>query len=311
MAVYKEPLFTSVLQEEAKRALEDIVKAVQQGGCNLFLGSGVHAPPPAEDPRSESLKGKLPPVGPWLSKTLAEQCAYAERFPNDDAGDLQRVSQYFESQKGRHLLVESVRREVENGKEPSPILLGLAQLNFPLVVTTNYDTLFQRALGLAGKLPCVTSVYHSNENGAPYRTDDTDKPLSGSKPFVFKMHGDIESGESLVITEEDYIQFILRFRDLEPYHLIPNKVLEQIKRAPTLFIGYSLKDYNLRVWLKMLRRMVDVANFPDNYSVDLKPDPIIWDVWCSQRRYINFVAQDVWRFVPELFLRLTGKELVV
>ena len=34
------------------------------------------------------------------------------------------------------------------------------------------------------------------------------------------------------------------------------------------------------------------------YSVDVSPDPLILDVWQSQRRYVKFIAQDVWSFVP-------------
>ena len=45
------------------------------------------------------------------------------------------------------------------------------------------------------------------------------------------------------------------------------------------------------------------------YSVDLLPDPLILDVWQSQRRYVKFIAQDVWSFVPSLYERVRGKEL--
>jgi hypothetical protein len=50
-----------------------------------------------------------------------------------------------------------------------------------------------------------------------------------------------------------------------------------------------------------------VANVPDMYSVDVRPDPLILDVWQSQRRYVKFIAQDVWSFVPRL---VRGEKLV-
>jgi hypothetical protein len=45
------------------------------------------------------------------------------------------------------------------------------------------------------------------------------------------------------------------------------------------------------------------------YSVDFKPDPLILDVWENQRRYIRFIAQDVWAFVPALYEAVVGREL--
>jgi hypothetical protein len=32
------------------------------------------------------------------------------------------------------------------------------------------------------------------------------------------------------------------------------------------------------------------------------------DVWQSQRRYVRFIAQDVWSFVPRLHELVLGKE---
>ena len=45
-----------------------------------------------------------------------------------------------------------------------------------------------------------------------------------------------------------------------------------------------------------MRWKIDAANAPDMYSVDHCPDALILDVWQSQRRYVKFIAQDVWSF---------------
>jgi hypothetical protein len=45
------------------------------------------------------------------------------------------------------------------------------------------------------------------------------------------------------------------------------------------------------------------------YSVDPYPDPLIVDVWSSQRRYVKFIAQDGWTFVPELYRRILDREM--
>jgi hypothetical protein len=114
---------------------------------------------------------------------------------------------------------------------------------------------------------------------------------------------------SLVVTDEDYIQFVLRMSDKEPYDPIPLSLKFFLTGSTTLFVGYSLLDYNLRLLFKALRWKVDAANVPDMYSVDYAPDPLIMDVWQSQRRYVKFIAQDVWAFVPALYALVRGEEL--
>ena len=306
MAAITQNNFESLLKDQADAALAQIVEAVRAGTCNLFLGAAVHAPPP-DNP---ALAAKLPPIGNKLAAILASDPVYQRFYPNDDTSNLARVAQTYESLFMRERLVSKVEKLVETGKEPSPILRALAELDFPVVVTTNYDTLFQKALIDAGKMP-ILSVYHSNEEGIPVENCEmTDAPQT-RHPFLHKMHGDIQTRESLVITDEDYVQFILRMRDSGPFQVIPEAVLEAFKKAPTLFVGYSLRDYDLRTLWKWLRKFANASRRPTTYSIDLHPDRIIWDVWYNQRRFINFIALDVWKFVPDLYLDVKGKPMPV
>ena len=87
-------------------------------------------------------------------------------------------------------------------------------------------------------------------------------------------------------------------------------VIDAYDGSTTLFIGYSLMDYNLRLLFKTLRWKLDAANVPDMYSVDYRPDALIMDVWQGQRRYVKFIAQDVWSFVPALHELVLGEEFV-
>lgn len=290
-------------------AIASIADKVSKGECILFLGAGVHYPPPENSPYTYPQDQRLP-LGPAFSQTLARKSDFAAQFPKDSDTNLQRVSLYYESKEGRNKLVNEVKDAVLTGRRPSPVVRALARLNFPLVITTNYDQLFEDALRIpkpAGpdKRPFV-SVYDKdgNEPTKEYPGDpETDQP------FILKIHGDVQSPESIVITDEDYIQFVLRMSDKIPYNPIPMTFSYFFTRRPTLFVGYSLLDYNLRLLFKTLRWKIDPANIPDTFSVDLYPDPLILDVWYSQRRYVKFIAQDVWTFVPNLYRMITGEEM--
>ena len=183
-------------------------------------------------------------------------------------------------------------------------------MSIPLVITTNYDQLFEQALRLHSKGPIV-SVYKKNEGIIPEATDDYTFGVEPSwrAPFIFKIHGDIDRSESIVITDEDYIHFVLRMSDKMDYYPVPETIRFRLQKWPIIFLGYSLMDYNLRLLFKTLRWRVDPSRRPDAYSVDRSPDPLIYDVWHSQRRYINYIVEDVWAFVPSLYRCIFGREM--
>jgi len=280
--------------------LAAIAEAVGKGQCILFLGAGVHYGPPAgvdQKYLDAYPEERRPPLGRALSVTLADESEYLKRFPGWDVGDLKRVAWHYEDTLSRNRLMKRIKEEVHANKIASPVVHALAALDFPLVMTTNYDQLFEQSLRAAGKDPqlCVYSPSAKNPTEDP--TDDP-TPLN---PFVCKLHGDIDVPDSAVLTDEDYIQFVLRMSDKAPFHPVPETFLYRFKRWPTLFIGYSLIDYNLRLLFKAMRVNLDPALFPETYSIDPKPDQLIVRYWSDQRRYVRFVMQDVWSFVPALY----------
>ena len=281
--------------------LELIADSVRRVQCILFLGAGAHAPPP-DWSRFEYPAEQRPLIGAHLSRKLAAGCNLSGRFPSEDPSNLQRVALFYEIARSRRQLVDAVINAVQTGRRPSPMLRLLAELNFPIVVTTNYDQLFEQALIEAGKQPRVVTYTPSLEAMADFRDPTAESPV------VFKIHGDILRPETIVITDEDYIQFVLRMSDKDPYDPIPLTLKYYLTGWTTLFVGYSLLDYNARLLFKTLRWKIDAASMPDMYLVDYHPDPLIFDVWHNQRRYVTFIAQDLWAFVPGLHERALGGE---
>jgi len=279
--------------------LDDLAEALREGHCILFLGAGVHWPPPAKSPFSYPEEHR-PESAAELRDRLAKKSGWDKRYKEPERWDLQRTSLDFEVAKGRERLVNEIQDAVDEGKRPSPVVRALAQLNFPLIVTTNYDRLFEQALRCHDKDPQVVS--YSAKSAELRDVQPTER-----KPFVFKMHGDVDHPESIVITDEDYIQFVLRMAERDTTTgAIPTTLLYHFKVWPTLFVGYSLKDYNLRLLFKTLRWKVDQARTPPTYAVDYSPDPLVLSVWQDQRRLVSFIVENVWSFVPKLYERVTG-----
>jgi hypothetical protein len=301
----------TILGADPERTMKTVADAVKTGRCVLFLGSAVHAPPPKGVERSEAWERAYPEdKRPAMAGTLLERLSAASDWPQQfgrdrngnpvEPWDLQRMSLFYEVTRSRGELVAEIDHAVSDGKEPSPIVKALAALDFPVVITTNYDLLFDRALHAVNKTPRI-DLYSPNPTE---RLDDQQDPTV-DRPFLFKMHGDVGHSDSLVITDEDYIQFVLVMNTVAQ---IPLTYTYHLTKWPTLFVGYSLLDYNLRLLFKTLRWGLDLAKIPRTYSVDREPDPLILNVW-QNRKYVTFIAQDVWSFVPELYRRVRGTEM--
>jgi hypothetical protein len=278
--------------------LKALADHVAKGECVLFAGAGVHGEP---DPNSSYScpQDHRPLLGRELAEKLAEKCTFKDRFPKEPSCDLQRVSLCLETTPGlgRRALVDELDKHLRRGKKPSPLLRMLAALPFRIFVTTNYDHLLEAALGEVDKDP-QTLVYDPDSNK---RTPDMVEDPTPERPLVFKMHGDLDQRDSIVITDEDYIRFVQRMSDKEHFHPVPPTIRFRMQKWPTLFVGYSLRDYNLRLLFRTLRSNVDPSEFPQSFSVDTNPDPLIVMVWQNQRNFVTFVQQDLWTFVPSLY----------
>jgi hypothetical protein len=117
---------------------------------------------------------------------------------------------------------------------------------------------------------------------------------------VFKLHGDVRVG-GLVVTEDDYIKFLRRFAR----QALPTRLLNPLART-ILFFGYSLRDFNMRYLLSLLREELDASwqSQQLSYSIDLRPDPIVKAIWQERHNAINFIEHNLWDVVPEVDARL-------
>lgn len=290
---------------EAQVVLADLAKDVRNGDCVLFLGAGVHAPPPAGSDFVYD-EGQRPCLGSELTKKLAAKGKVREIYPDEPCDDLRRVSLCIEAKFGRKKLIDLLDEHLVHGKTPSPALRMLANLPFKVIVTTNYDPLLELALRDQDPAKDPTVLVYEPKSGA--RASDVTSDPTAQQPLLLKLHGDVrpDHRDSVVITDEDYIQFIQRMGEANT-HPIPETVLYRMGKWPTLFIGYSLRDLNLRLLFRTLHGKLDPAVVPMSVAVDLHPDPLIVHVWERKEQKLTFLPEDLWTFVPWLANEIGGE----
>jgi hypothetical protein len=213
------------------------------------------------------------------------------------------------------------RREMAmRAGEPPPRLEDLP--SFPIIVTTNYDDLMESAFDERGQeydlvffrpsrsLEDVGSFWHRAPDHSQIRIDRANSypfAFGRERPVVLKIHGTIDrtssDAQGFVITEDDYIEY-LAVQPLET--LLPQSLLGQIQTGHLLFMGYSLRDWNCRVFLRRLwsdktrrRKAWAVMHFSDANDQEL--DQSFWD-----RNGVRIWPMDLIRYINSVFAALDG-----
>jgi hypothetical protein len=139
----------------------------------------------------------------------------------------------------RAALVDAIADAMESAKAPSPMVSALARLDFPVVVTTNDDRLFERALRDPGK-----AANRGLRPEAEGRTTVHEDPTPASRDLpAARRH------RRARLTRRDrrgLISSCCACASKEPCDPIPLSLKESLTKSTTLLVGYSLLDYDLR-----------------------------------------------------------------
>lgn len=137
---------------------------------------------------------------------------------------------------------------------------ALLALHLPIIYTTNWDRWIEVAHQRSGR------PYQVVRNVADLR-----KASDGITQIV-KYHGDFSDDESLVLTESSY------FDRMELATPLDVKLLSDVIGRTILFMGYSLRDANIRFLLHRLHRMWVSSKFdaarPRSFVVMNRPNPV-------------------------------------
>jgi SIR2-like domain len=220
-----------------------LMERIQRGRCTPFLGAG-------------AAHGSLP-----LGSDIARGWASEHSYPLPDPHDLARVAQYIgirhDAMRPKEL-IESAFAQVATPDfaDPHEPHRVLADLPLPLYITTNYDDFMIKALRSRNR----------NAQQEVCRWNDSDEiakvpspllsnpgtPLDAANPVVFHLHGHLGVLDSIVLTEDDYLDFLVAISrgpmiSRDPCSVLPHQIAQALSGTSLLFIGYALQDWDFRV----------------------------------------------------------------
>ncbi|MBD0371837.1 MAG: SIR2 family protein [Pyrinomonadaceae bacterium] len=308
----------------------EIADLLKKGEVVPFLGAGVNfGARPAPSAKWDAKESNFLPSGVELSRFLADM----SNFPaenDDEITDLAKVSSYFVETSARRRLRERLHDIFDRDFEPASIHNYLAEVgrNTPLlIVTTNYDDLTEQAFNRLG-LPYDLVIHPTDrkdvEASVLWWKHGIQEPevVPPNQLFIdlkntnviYKMHGTVDRAtakwDSYVITEDDYIDFLSR---MTGQTAVPAQFMRHFRTRHFLFLGYGLRDWNLRVVLKNLRTVlptVDEASASSeddseeelrSWAIQFRPSDLETELWSARK--VKIYDVDINEFVEKMRAR--------
>jgi hypothetical protein len=207
-------------------------------------------------PMAPHERDDLPQVAQYLA------VSQNDRFPREGLLDYMRqelVDRYGEGltdevRKGTlEALLSAVgtRFRSEGVDEPHSVL---ARLPFPVFVTAHPTNLLASALEAEGKRPEVELCRWRDTSGtwAPesiYAREPGYRP-DPARPLVFHLFGHLREPDSLVVTEDDYLDFLITLTSNKD--LIPSVVRRALTDTSLMFLGFRMDEWEFRVLFRSL-----------------------------------------------------------
>lgn len=307
------------------RHLGHVVTAFLMGNVTPLLGAGVNLTTrPVQQSWKEANHIKFLPDGTELAEHLAAKFRQEEAPRCEIAEctlkrpDLIKVAQAVQVQQGELPLLGTLRDIFKVEFPPSlthrflariPKLLAreAPEVRHQLIMTTNYDDLIEQAFAAeeqefdllwyqAGGNNRARFIHKTPQGDViplPERPNDYAYPFFEDRPVILKLHGTVkdETGKgSFVITEDHYIEYLSRV----DHNALPKLLVG--RWINLLYLGYSLRDYNLRVMVRRLQQADGRERVC--WTVLKAADPVDVDYWTNN--HVVVIQTDLNEYIPRL-----------
>lgn len=303
--IWYEPGFAD--DRDGFRKWPALLRNIRRERCTPILGPGLVAPVIGSHrelayrwaeqygfPLSPHAKDDLPQVAQYMAVDQGEPL-----FPHEELQDFLRsellrlyhddIPEDIRSASLNNLLEYAgtlYRQQYQN--EPHQLL---AQLPFPIYITTNTDDLLQQALIQQGKKPSVLFCpWNEHIEHSMDMNHDALEP-SPDHPLVYQLFGHVQEPATMVLTEDDYFDFLIGFASRRD--MIPEAVRRVFADTALLFMGFRLDDWDFKVLFRSI--MSQEGNRRRDYTnIAVQLDPEEGQVIEPQgaRRYFQTYFQD-------------------
>jgi hypothetical protein len=318
---FRQAVAVSDVETELRRDVRAVARKLLKGMVVPLLGAGVNAVGRPADFVWHHRDRQHLPTGAELAIYLAKEFDAPEELAKTE--DLTRVSQFIDSVEASGGELYQLLHEIFDADyEPGPVHRFLARTapllrernQLQVILTTNYDDALERAFQLAGEpYDLITYIASSPKeyrgrfmHWAPGEPPPAPRVIESANDYrlgpdrrtvILKLHGAVQrrppESDNYVITEDHYIEY-LAHTDITSQ--LPSVVTDKLRNSSYLFLGYGMKDWNLRA---ILRRIwgEQVTTF-GSWAIQKHVDPIEQAFW--EKRNVEILKLDLEDYVELL-----------
>lgn len=273
---------------------DTLIYAIRKNNCILMLGP---------DAAAEAVNGTHRPLTEILANQLAEKIK-PEIKKEINPSDLAQVSQQYFMEKGRFDLEARVAAFYNERLElTSDLHNNLAALPFYFTVTTTPENMFPEALRKEKKEPIMGRYNFKGKAPEKVRMGTVEKPL------VFYLYGTVEEPGSLLLTENDLLDFLVALISKSPGLQDNIRSELQAENKSFLFLGFGFRHWYLRILLHVLQggnrksRSFAMEQFTPEHAAELQRNVFFF----KRSDYkIHIFKQELNRFAGELREKFEG-----
>lgn len=248
-------------KESSSRVIYQLMQlsnACRDKGVIFFIGSGF----------TKAFCKNAPVWGELLTKVLRKlEIGAKENTPSIQAGEsypayASKICETIAREKGlilneaTHLLKKNIANLTSlypdiRSKEGELFNTAVETLSPSYIITTNYDLCIESILGHKARTFEADDIISKNDTQIP----------------VYHIHGSINKPDTIVITQEDYIDL------LRPGEYRQSSVPVLLSGATTLFISYSINDVNVKTYVDWCNNVYKLNNKATQYQIVYKEHP--------------------------------------
>ncbi|SEO91506.1 SIR2-like domain-containing protein [Mucilaginibacter gossypiicola] len=229
---------------DARPYIKEIAERLWSKHAAVMIGSGFSRNAQKNDHTKPDF-----PTWPGLGDLLYEKLNGKKPGTKETYLNILKIADEVQAAFGRPVLDKLVIDSLPDlDHSPSDVHIGLLNLPWTDIFTTNYDTLLERA----------------SQNVYNYKYDlvvNKNELIFAEQPRIVKLHGSMPSERPFIVSEEDYRKY--------PHDFAPfvNTVQQSLLENTFCLLGFSADDPNFLNWISWINDNLGVNNAPKIYLV--------------------------------------------
>jgi len=231
-----------------------------------------------------------------------------EDYPFEENADLHRAAQFVAVKEDwlspKYQVVKELSKAAPPDlKDPGNPYRVLAEMTFPIYITTNYHNYMKMALDSIpnpkdAKVEYCRWYPDEMERPSIFERDSGYEP-DPANPVVFHLYGHMDFPESLVLTEDDYFDFLSNV--WQDNNMIPLRIQRAFTNTNLLFLGYRILDWDFRVLFSIVARYLKRNKLGKQFHIAVQFEPVDDPVLNKQKQLVRDYFQ---KYFEQLDIRV-------